>query len=159
MSSLPDRAWATPGGFNLAAFWSRQESPAMSEFPDLDALAEASGGYTPEAFAFVGESLRHAARLFGKDSGERENRHLMANELVEGVLDLATNRFGLMAELVLREWGVKCAEDVGRITFALIDVGVFSKQPSDRLEDFIRGPDFGDALTQRSRQRLCPNVA
>lgn len=130
----------------------------MSGVPDIQALAKAVGGYAPEAFAFVGESLRHAARLFGKESGDKENRHLKASELVEGVLDLATTRFGLMAELVLREWGLKSAEDVGRITFALIDAGVFSKQPTDRVEDFATGPDFGDTLTQRSRQRLCPIV-
>lgn len=133
--------------------------PAMSGMPDIDALAKAAGGYAPEAIAFVGESLRHAARLFGKESAERDNRHLTAHELVEGMLDLATTRFGLMAELVLREWGLKSAEDVGRITFALIEVGVFSKQPSDRLEDFTGGPDFGGVLTKRSRQRLCPTVA
>ena len=131
----------------------------MSGVPDIHALAKAAGGYAPEAFAFVGESLRHAARLFGKDSGEKENRHLKASELVEGMLDLATCRFGLMAELVLRQWGLKSAEDVGRITFALIDAGVFSKQPSDCVEDFASGPDFGGTLTHLSRQRLCPIVA
>ncbi len=126
--------------------------------PDIAALAK-SGGYAPEAFAFVGESLRHAARLFGKENAEQEHRHLTARELVDGMLDLATQRYGLLAELVLREWGLKRAEDVGRITFALIEVGVFSKQPSDRLEDFSSGPDFGEVLTQRSRQRLCPTRA
>ena len=126
--------------------------------PDIEALAKAAGGYAPEAIAFVGESLRHAARLFGKETAEQDNRHLTAPELVEGMLDLATTRFGLMAELVLREWGLKCADDVGRITFALIEVGVFSKQPSDRIEDFAGGPDFGEVLTRRSRERLCPNV-
>ena len=131
----------------------------MSGMPDIEALAKAAGGYAPEAIAFVGESLRHAARLFGKENGEKENRHLTAPELVEGMLDLATTRFGLMAELVLREWGLKSAEDVGRITFALIEFGVFSKQPTDRIEDFSGGPDFGGVLTKRSRQRLCPTVA
>ncbi len=130
--------------------------PAMSGMPDIEALAKAAGGYAPEAIAFVGESLRHAARLFGKEGAEHDQRHLTAHELVEGMLDLATIRFGLMAELVLREWGLKRAEDVGRITFTLIEVGVFSKQPSDRLEDFVGGPDFGGVLTRRSRQRLCP---
>lgn len=133
--------------------------PHMSGMPDIEALAKAAGGYAPEAIAFVGESLRHAARLFGKENGEKENRHLTAPELVEGMLDLATTRFGLMAELVLREWGLKSAEDVGRITFALIEFGVFSKQPTDRIEDFSGGPDFGGVLTRRSRQRLCPTVA
>lgn len=131
----------------------------MSGMPDIEALAKSAGGYAPEAIAFVGESLRHAARLFGKENGEKENRHLTAHELVEGMLDLATTRFGLMAELVLREWGVRSGEDVGRITFALIEVGVFSKQDSDRIEDFAGGPDFGGVLIRRSRQRLCPTVA
>ena len=128
----------------------------MSEDPDLEELAKKAGGYTPEAFAFIGESLRHAVRLHGKEAAEGEQRHLTAPELVEGVLDLATNRFGLLAELVLREWGVRTSEDVGRITFALIELGVFSKQPTDNLEDFAGGPSFGRALIMRSRQRLCP---
>jgi len=131
----------------------------ISGMPDIEALAKAAGGYAPEAIAFIGDSLRHPARLFGKESADIDNRHLTAHELVEGMLDLATVRFGLMAELVVREWGLKSAEDVGRITFALIEVGVFSKQPTDRLEDFSGGPDFGSVLTRRSRQRLCPTVA
>ena len=49
LKQAPDR-----GGFRL------------SGMPDIDALAKAAGGYAPEAIAFVGESLRHAARLFGK---------------------------------------------------------------------------------------------
>jgi uncharacterized repeat protein (TIGR04138 family) len=131
----------------------------MSGTPDIEALAKSAGGYAPEAIAFVGESLRHAARLFGKEQGERENRHLSAQQLIEGMLDLATTRFGLLAELVLREWGIRSGEDVGRITFALIEVGVFSKQDSDCIEDFTGGPDFGVVLALRSRQRLCPTVA
>lgn len=131
----------------------------MSAMPDIEALAKSAGGYAPEAIAFVGESLRHAARLFGKEQGERENRHLSAQQLIEGMLDLATTRFGLLAELVLREWGIRSGEDVGRITFALIEVGVFSKQDSDCIEDFAGGPDFGAVLALRSRQRLCPTVA
>jgi uncharacterized repeat protein (TIGR04138 family) len=127
----------------------------MSDEPDVVALAHSAGGYTPEAFAFIGESLRHAVRLHGKEAAEGDSRHLTAPELVEGVLDLATTRFGLLAELVLREWGVRTSEDVGRITFALIELGVFSKQPTDTLEDFCSGPEFGRALTKLSRQRLC----
>ncbi len=127
----------------------------MPDEPDLEALAQSAGGYTPEAFAFVGESLRHAVKLYSKDAEEGDARHLTAHELVEGVLDLATTRFGLMAELVLREWGVRTSEDVGRITFALIELGVFSKQPTDTLEDFKDGPEFGQTLTKLSKQRMC----
>jgi uncharacterized repeat protein (TIGR04138 family) len=122
------------------------------------AQASLDAGYTPEAFAFVGESLRHAVVLFGKDKLEGEQKHLTARELVEGLLDLAISRFGLLAELVLREWGIQRSEDVGHITFALISLGIFSKQPNDTLEDFQNGPNFARTLTELSRQRLALSV-
>jgi uncharacterized repeat protein (TIGR04138 family) len=121
--------------------------------------ASARDGYAPEAFAFVGESLRHAVLLFGKEKLEGEQRHLTARELIEGVLDLAISRFGLLAELVLREWGIRESEDVGRITFALIELGIFSKQPSDSLEDFRHGPHFARTLTALSHKRLVSSLA
>lgn len=126
----------------------------MAQLPDITALAQGAGGYDVEAFAFVGESLRHAARSLGRETAETDARHLSAAELVGGVLDLADRRFGLLADLVLRGWGITGSIDIGRITFALIEHGIFSKQPSDRIEDFTGGPDFAEELRTRARQRL-----
>jgi uncharacterized repeat protein (TIGR04138 family) len=126
----------------------------MAHVPDITALAEGAGGYDVEAFAFVGESLRHAARSLGRETAEADARHLTAGELVSGVLDLADHRFGLLADLVLRGWGINGSIDIGRITFALIEHGIFSKQPTDRIEDFSGGPDFAEELRSRSRHRL-----
>lgn len=128
----------------------------MAQIPDLHELASRTGKYDVEAFCFVSQGLRHAAKLFGKDRSSGEERHLTALQLVEGTLDLAVERYGLLAELVLRHWGVRASEDIGAITFALIDSRVFTKQPSDRLEDFYGGPDFAGALHERvvGRMRL-----
>ena len=129
--------------------------PPMPGPVDLVDLARASGGYDPSAFLFIGEGLRHAARRSGKDAATSdEARHLSAGELVEGVLDLATDRFGLMADMVLRSWGLIRSEDVGRVTFLLIEHGIFSKQPNDRLDDFAGGPDFSAAIRARFQRRL-----
>lgn len=127
----------------------------MASHPDLEDIARTHGRYDPEAYAFIGQSLRHAAALFGKDKAtEVGDRHLSAHQLVSGVLDLAVERYGLMAELVLQRWGIRASADVGRITFALIAHDVFSKQDNDRIEDFEQGPDFHLELADVWRRRL-----
>lgn len=126
----------------------------MAQHPDIEALKDLAGGYDVEAFAFIGESLRHAARSLGREAVEIDARHLTASELVGGVLDLADRRFGLLADLVLRGWGINGSIDIGRITFALIEHGIFSRQPTDRIEDFSGGPDFSEELRARSHHRL-----
>jgi uncharacterized repeat protein (TIGR04138 family) len=126
----------------------------MAQIPDLHELANRTGKYDVEAFCFVSQGLRHAAKLFGKDRSSGEERHLTALQLVDGTLDLAVERYGLLAELVLRHWGVRASEDIGAITFALIDSRVFTKQPSDRLEDFYGGPEFASALHERVVGRM-----
>ena len=100
--------------------------------------------------------LRHAAKLYDKEREDGADRHLTALQLVEGALDLAVERYGLLAELVLRQWGLRGSDDVGAITFALIEHGVFTKQQSDRIEDFYGGPAFGPALADRARMALSP---
>jgi len=126
----------------------------MTQIPDLHELAALHARFDVEAFCFVSQGLRHAAKLHRSARKSGASRHLNAQQLVDGVIDLAADRFGLLAELVLRSWGVRTSEDVGVITFALIDSKVFSKQPSDRLEDFYGGPEFPLALSERVRARL-----
>jgi uncharacterized repeat protein (TIGR04138 family) len=126
----------------------------MAQIPDLHELASRTGKYDVEAFCFVSQSLRHAAKIFGKERSAGDERHLTALQLVEGALDLAVDRFGMLAELVLRGWGLRGSEDVGAITFALIENRVFTKQPSDRLEDFYGGPAFAAALHERVVTRM-----
>jgi uncharacterized repeat protein (TIGR04138 family) len=126
----------------------------MAQGPDVRALAAEQERYDVEGFCFVSQSLRHAAALSAGQRAPGERRHLTAQQLVEGVIDLAAERFGLLAEPVLRHWGIRSADDIGNITFTLIEKGVFSKQPSDRPEDFYGGPAFPEALRERVTARL-----
>ena len=57
------------------------------------------------------------------------------------------DQFGLLAPTVLRHWGIGSTEDIGRIVFHLIDVGLLARQPSDRIEDFDRVYDFDAVFT------------
>ena len=126
---------------------------------ELVALAKSYGRYEVEAYAFVGEGLRYAAKHFAKVDVEGDQRHLTAVELVEGVLRLAAERFGLMAEIVFHRWGIARSEDIGVITFHLIECGIFGKQPSDSLDDFNNGVDFGDTLRGYVRADVTEAVA
>jgi len=126
----------------------------MSDLNDLLAIAQRHGAYDVEAYAFVGEGLRHAARHLGREEAEGADRHLDAMELVDGVLDLAAARFGLLARQVLRTWGLRRSEDVGAITFHLIEDGIFGKRDEDSLDDFRHGCDFDRELVAKTRRRL-----
>jgi uncharacterized repeat protein (TIGR04138 family) len=126
----------------------------MAEAPDVRLVAAEQGRFDVEGFCFVSQSLRHAAALTAGPRAPGERRHLTAQQLVDGVVDLAAERYGLLAEVVLRRWGIRCGDDIGVITFTLIEKGVFSKQPSDRPEDFYGGPSFDVALRERVSARL-----
>ncbi len=126
----------------------------MSRAPDLRSVARLDGRYREEGYQFVAEALGRAADLFGKRRLEGAARHLTANELVAGAVDLAAERWSLLGDLVLAGWGIRSADDIGTITFALIEHGVFSKEPGDRLEDFHGVPELGPSVAVRVRERV-----
>lgn len=126
----------------------------MTQPVDLAMLARDSHGYSVEAFEFVGQGLRHAVKILGREQAPVVERHLDAAELVAGVLDLAVEQYGFFARPVLDALRLRSPEDIGRITFILIDHQVFTKQPSDRFEDFQVLPGFTEELEARVRDRL-----
>jgi uncharacterized repeat protein (TIGR04138 family) len=125
---------------------------AMTHVDDLGGIAAAHGLYPVAAYAFVAESLRESSRQH--EGSCACSRHLSAGQLVDGLLELATERFGLLAPLVLRSWGLRSSDDVGRVTFHLVEHGVFGKQADDRPEDFAHGPDFARRVREVLLARL-----
>ncbi len=121
---------------------------------DLGSVAQDDGRYHVEGFHFIGQSLTHAVKLFRSAETTGSARHLTARELIHGAVDLAANRYGLLGDLVLESWGIRRNEDIGEITFTLIEHGVFTKQPDDRREDFTGHEVLADALRGCVRKRL-----
>ncbi len=120
----------------------------------LEELAALHGRYRPEAYAFVAEGLHLAAERTGKLHRQGSARHLDAQELLDGVLALAAERYGLLADRVLNRWGIYRSEDVGAITFHLIEAEVLGGQPGDREEDFANGPNFSAEIIRLVRADL-----
>ena len=77
-----------------------------------------------------------------------ERRHIDGRELVGAVRDLALERFGVMARMVLEHWGVRATADVGDIVFTMVDLGLLMSQPTDSRLDFVDVYEFDRAFEQ-----------
>ena len=75
-----------------------------------------------------------------------ERRHIDGRELAQACRDLALERFGVMARLVLEHWGVMRTEDLGDIVFTLVSVGLLISQPTDSRDDFADVFSFDEAF-------------
>lgn len=106
----------------------------------LDRLREQNPRFHEAAYMFVLSALHHVIERLP------EPRHISGRELVEGVRDLAIERFGPMARTVLEHWGIRATADVGELVFALVDCGILIKQDEDLPEDFRDVFDFDEAF-------------
>ena len=57
--------------------------------------------------------------------------------------DLALDKFGVLARMVLEHWGVKHSANIGDVVFALVDCGLLQALPTDSRDDFVGAVDFG----------------
>jgi uncharacterized repeat protein (TIGR04138 family) len=108
----------------------------------LARIRERGDGYDERGYLFVLATIEYLqSRLPAR-------RHVTGGELAWAVRDFARERFGLLARDVLGYWGIHRTEDLGRIVFTLVGVGLLSTQPMDREEDFAGVYDFADAFSQ-----------
>ena len=75
-----------------------------------------------------------------------ERRHITGRELAEACRDLALDRYGVMARLVLDHWGVRSTADIGDVVFTLVDLGLLISQPTDSRLDFADVFGFDQAF-------------
>jgi uncharacterized repeat protein (TIGR04138 family) len=92
------------------------------------------------AFLFVLSALEFCqARL-------PERRHITGAELARACRDLALDRYGVMARLVLDHWGIRQTDDIGDIVFTLVELGLLISQANDTRDDFAGVFDFDQAF-------------
>jgi uncharacterized repeat protein (TIGR04138 family) len=96
--------------------------------------------FSREAYRFVQEGLEYTVQRRGRRG------HVSGKELLDGLRDMARERFGLMARTVLNQWGVRKTGDFGDIVFNLVDEQIMSKQDSDTRDDFADRYDFEEAF-------------
>ncbi len=75
-----------------------------------------------------------------------DRRHISGSELAESCRDLARQRYGVLARMVLEYWGITTTADFGVVVFTLVDLGLLISQPTDTRDDFTDVFDFADAF-------------
>ena len=106
----------------------------------MDRIRLRDARFTEHAYLFVLSALEFCqTRLL-------ERRHITGRELTIACRDLALDRFGVMARLVLEHWGVRSTADIGDIVFTLVDLGLLISQPHDTRDDFCEVYDFDQAF-------------
>ena len=121
------------------------EGASLDDETVVDRLRKKEPKYQAGAYQFVHEALDFRV------SQLPERRHISGQELLEGVKQYAFEKFGPMARTVLNHWGLEAGEDVGRIVFLLIEVGVLSKTEEDTLDDFAGIMRFDDEFEKAYR--------
>src|SRR4029077_20493523 len=96
--------------------------------------------YKRDAYRFVQEGLEYTVQRRGKRG------HVTGRELLEGLRDLAKERFRVMARTDMHQWGIKKTDDFVEIVFNLVEEQIMSKQDADTREDFDDVYDFEDVF-------------
>ncbi len=107
----------------------------------LDKLRKTESHYDEQAYLFVLEGIEYLQNRLAI------RRHVSGPELARACRDFALDQYGLMARQVLGFWGIRRTDDIGRIVYALVEVGLLVTQPGDRPEDFRSVYDFDEAFS------------
>ncbi len=106
----------------------------------MDRIRARETRFEEGAYLFVLAALEYAQTRLP------ERRHISGRELAEACRDLALQRFGVMARMVLEHWGVRSTADIGDIVFTLVDLGLLISQPTDTRDEFVGVFDFDQAF-------------
>ena len=103
----------------------------------IDTIAKIDGRYPAPAIRFVYEGLGYASRHI-----KIEPAHVSGQALCSAIKDLAIERWGRLAGLVLNNWNIRTTRDFGEIVYTMIKHKWMSAQPHDNIEDFDNVYDF-----------------
>lgn len=110
--------------------------------------------YSRNGYFFVLDALDYTIESLGRDHETGDCRHIGGKELLQGVQELAADKFGPLATVCLERWGIKTTEDVGEVVFNLIDSGLLSRRPADSRLDFVDGFAFEPTFEVLFRERI-----
>ena len=96
----------------------------------LSRIRARGGQYHERAYLFVLATIEFLQTRL------EVRRHVTGPELAWACRDFARQQFGLLAPVVLSHWGITRTEDIGRIVFTLVEVGLLVTQPGDSEADF-----------------------
>ncbi|QEG20843.1 Minf_1886 family protein [Mariniblastus fucicola] len=114
--------------------------------------------YPIEAYFFVRDALSYAADSMELSNQYRhetevyesaEEHHLTGQQLCEAIREFALNQFGLMARIVLKNWGIVSTSCFGDIVYNMIEIGLMKKSDQDRRSHFNDVYEFEPAFDEQ----------
>jgi uncharacterized repeat protein (TIGR04138 family) len=124
----------------------------MSNLRELHRIVKADGRYAIDAYIFVLEALNYTRTKTGAQG------HVTGQQLLEGIKDLALERYGAMTKMVFEHWGILKTIDFGNIVINMVNEKILSKTADDKLEDFADVYDFDDVFVKDYRPDLKFNI-
>lgn len=135
--------------FVLEALSFAQESLGLGEEPpvaDLEPYAVDEAGDQPVEERAAASSGRRAKPARRRRRGSE--RHLTGQQLCEAARLYALQQYGLLARIVLGDWGITRTADLGEIVFNMIEIGQMRKTRRDKREDFHGVYDFAEVFSR-----------
>ena len=119
----------------------------------MDEVIRDDGRYPHEAYEFLHEGLATAVKgVHGAplpqtvEEAKKGQHHVTGKELCLALGDLARERWGLLARIVLNRWNIHATVDFGNMVYLLIRYNYMRKTDEDSLDDFKDVYDFDSAF-------------
>ena len=106
-------------------------------------------GIHVEAYHFVVDALQFTVEELGGQNKEAP-RHLHAHELLDGLVRYGAQKFGMLADTVFRQWGIKNNEDIANIVYQMIELEMLKKSEEDSFDDFENAPELYESINNCS---------
>ena len=115
----------------------------------IEEIAKEDGRYNVMAFKHVHDGLGLIVQKIRESRGyDPEPHHISGQDLAMGLAELSIERWGRLAGMVFKRWGINCSRDFGEIVYLMIDNGWMTAQETDTVEDFDDVFDF-DTLFEK----------
>ena len=126
----------------MNAYGGRESAVAELAFRDgiMDRIRMREQRFDERAYLFVLAALEFCQQRLP------ERRHISGRELALACRDLALDRFGVLARLVLEHWGIRSTADIGDVVFTLVELELLMSQPTDTRDEFLGVYDFDQAF-------------
>ena len=109
----------------------------------MDRIRMRESRFDERAYLFVLTALEFCQQRLPERRGRSDEDGRM---FARSCRDLALERYGVMARLVLEHWGVRTTADIGDVVFTLVDLELLMSQPTDTREEFIGVYDFEESF-------------
>jgi uncharacterized repeat protein (TIGR04138 family) len=113
----------------------------------IEEIAKLDGRYSLRAFEFVHEGLGRTVKKSYGDGIENEGpHHVTGRELCLGLAELAGEKWGYLARVVLNRLGIKSTYDFGSIVYLMVEHKWMYARPEDTIDEFKNVYDFEEVF-------------